>query len=243
VAKVGWGLGAVAVLTGVAVALVASGAVLLNHPSRSAYPVRGIDVSAYQGDIDWPAMVGQGIAFAFVKATEGSGFADPKFSANWAGADQAGLAVGAYHFFSFDSPGASQAAWFIAHVPRRAGALPPVADVELYGDYRQHPPGRAAVVTELRAFLDELEEAYGVAPIIYADASTLAHYLADDFADHRIWIRDVYSRPSLPDGLAWTFWQYADKGRLDGYAGPEKFVDFDVFAGTPDEFSALRTTG
>ena len=232
-----------AVLAGCAVALVASGTVLLNPPSPVDYPVRGIDVSSYQGDIDWRAIASQGVAFAFVKATEGSGFADPRFQANWVGAHQAGLVVGAYHFFSFDSPGASQAAWFIAHVPRRAGALPPVADVEMYGDYRHHPPDRAAVVTELRAFLDGLQEAYGVAPIIYADSSTLAQYLTDDFADHPLWIRDVYSRPSLPDGLAWAFWQYADKGRLDGYAGPEKFVDFDVFAGTRAEFEAVRVAG
>ena len=232
-----------ALLAGVGVALVLNGTLLANRPSRSAYPVRGIDVSAYQGEIDWPLMAAQGIDFAFVKATEGSGFVDPRWAANREGSQAAGVVIGAYHFFSFDSPGAKQAAWFIAHVPRQAGALPPVADLELYGDYRQEPPDRAHVVTELTAFLEALRAAYGVTPIIYCDVTTLRRYLADDFADYPLWIRDVHFAPTLPEGRSWTFWQYADRGRLDGYQGPEKFVDLDVFAGTRAEFEALRATG
>ena len=85
-----------------AVALVAglawTGVLHPNNPSSERYPVRGVDVSRYQGDIDWPVLAGQGIDFAFIKATEGSTLVDPRFAANLDGATAAGLRVGAYHF-------------------------------------------------------------------------------------------------------------------------------------------------
>lgn len=77
-----------------------------------------MDVSSWQGEIDWPTLAGQGLSFAFIKATEGSGFTDPRFSYNWEQARKTALRVGAYHFFSYDSPGETQADNFIAAVPR-----------------------------------------------------------------------------------------------------------------------------
>ena len=112
--------------------MVYTGSLRLNHPTQ---PVHGVDVSHYQGEIDWPVLAGQNIQFAFVKATEGSIYTDETFEANWAGAQAAGLRVGAYHFFSYDSDGLSQAENYIATVPVLPGALPPVIDVEFYGDY------------------------------------------------------------------------------------------------------------
>ena len=75
------------------------GVVLLNNPSREVYPVRGVDVSAHQGVIDWEVLSEQGIEFAFIKATEGATFADERFAYNYAEAARCGLRVGAYHFF------------------------------------------------------------------------------------------------------------------------------------------------
>ncbi|MCW5953083.1 MAG: lysozyme, partial [Propionibacteriaceae bacterium] len=103
------------VLTSVVVAAVAAlagliwtGVVHPNNPSREQYPVWGVDVSRYQGEIDWPVLAAQGIEFAFIKATEGSSYVDPRFAANLEGASAAGLRAGAYHFFSFESAGATQ---------------------------------------------------------------------------------------------------------------------------------------
>ena len=79
--------------------------VLRLDPSAERYPVRGVDVSSYQGEIDWPALSQQGLDFAFIKATEGSSDVDARFARNWEQAQKTDQRIGAYHFFSFDSAG------------------------------------------------------------------------------------------------------------------------------------------
>ena len=110
------------------------GILRFHYPSRSRYPVRGVDVSAHQGEIDWSVLAGQDVQFAYIKATEGSGFTDRMFADNWEGARRSGLRVGAYHFFSFDSGGDTQADRFIGTVPKEKDSLPPAVDVEFYGE-------------------------------------------------------------------------------------------------------------
>ena len=90
-----------------------NGVLLINNPSSAEFPVRGVDVSAYQGDIDWKTLASQNIDFAFIKATEGSNFTDKRFAFNFAEASKTSLRVGAYHFFSFESGGDTQAENFI----------------------------------------------------------------------------------------------------------------------------------
>ena len=95
------------------------------------YAVHGIDVSKYQGDIDWPRVRASGVAFAFIKATEGGDHADERFADNWAAARAAGMPRGAYHYYYFCRPALEQAAWFMNHVPEgprgaAAGARPRV---------------------------------------------------------------------------------------------------------------------
>ena len=118
--------GALLLLLGILAALVWNGVILLNYPSVEKYPVRGVDVSAYQGEIDWDTLALQGISFAYIKATEGSSFVDKCFDYNYAQAKKTGLRVGAYHFFSFDSGGDTQAENFIATVEPCENMLPPV---------------------------------------------------------------------------------------------------------------------
>src|SRR5271168_387517 len=100
----------------------------LPHPSD--YPIHGIDVSKYQGDIDWNAVRASGVKFAWIKATEGGDRVDEKFAQNWAMAKAAGVPRGAYHFAYWCRPADEQAAWFITNVPNDPSALPPVLDVE-----------------------------------------------------------------------------------------------------------------
>lgn len=209
-----------------------------NAPKADRYPVRGIDVSRYQGDIDWEILAAQGMRFAFIKATEGSSFVDPCFQKNWQNAELTALQCGAYHFFSFDSSGETQAEHFIGTVGSLRGKLPPVIDVELYGDKFRSPPERETVQSQLQAMVERLTTAYGTAPILYSTQRAYRLYLKDAFEQCDIWIRDVYFQPKLRDGRKWTFWQYSDRGQLDGYVGKEKYIDINVFHGSEEEFAA-----
>lgn len=210
----------------------------LNHPSLQEFPVRGVDVSSYQGEIDWKRLSMQGISFAFVKATEGSSYVDSYFAGNWEGARKSGLKTGAYHFFSYDSSGQMQAENFIATVPMAAEALPPVVDVEFYGAYGRKPADKMRVLPELDTLLTRLEAHYGQKPILYATGRAYRLYLKGEFPDNPVWIRDVYKRPRIPDG-GWMFWQYTDRGKLEGYDGEEEWIDLNVFNGDEAAFEAL----
>lgn len=200
------------------------------------YAVHGIDVSSYQGDIDWEMLAAQDIDFAFIKATEGSSLIDRYFADNFEEARAAGLRVGAYHFFSFDSPGETQAMHFIATVPKLEGMLPPVIDVEYYGNYFAEPPSADTVVPQLQTLIDQLTAHYDTTPILYATSRAYNRYLAGNYPDCDIWIRDVYTPANLPDGRDWVFWQYDDHAVLDGYSGDERYIDKNVFHGTQEEF-------
>ncbi|MWB99833.1 GH25 family lysozyme [Agromyces seonyuensis] len=232
------GLAAVALLGGLTAALIATGTIWPNRVGAAAYDVRGVDVSSYQGEIDWPVLAAQDLDFAWIKATEGSGTIDSRFAANWADARETDLLVGAYHFLSFDSPAETQAANIIATVPDE-GTLPITVDVECYADYCTDPADAGQVRGILTPLLDLLEAHYGVPPVLYATGDAYERYLAGGYPDNPIWIRDVVAEPTLPDGRAWTVWQYSHRERLDGYDGDEPFIDLNVFAGTLDELAAL----
>ena len=207
-----------------------------NRLFACGYTVKGVDASAYQGEIDWPVLAGEGVDFAFIKATEGSGFVDPRFADNWRAAQAAGVRVGAYHFFSFDSPGGTQADRFIAAVPATEGMLPPAVDVELYGAHKKSPPDAETVRAELRVLLDRLEARYGVKPIIYTLESEYARYIQGAFDDYDLWIRNVVTPPRVS---GWTFWQYSSRDRLAGYEGPEAYIDRNAFYGSHEALEAL----
>lgn len=214
------------------------GILKFNNPSHSLYPVRGVDVSSYQGDIDWDVLSKQGISFAFIKATEGSTFVDKYFDSNFSNAIQTSLRIGAYHFFSFDSPGETQADNFISTVPRVEGCLPPVVDFELYADKAKNLPEAEATRVQLNDLLRKMENHYGKKPIIYATEETYSLYLAGYYEGHDIWIRNVFTKPKPLVNQTWTFWQYTNRERLDGYNGVEYYIDMNVFNGTAAEFDS-----
>ena len=211
--------------------------ILLNGFSTTKFPVRGVDVSSYQGEIDWNTLSGQNIQFAFIKATEGSSHVDPFFLHNYEEASQTDLRIGAYHFFSYDSSGGTQAENFISTVPKDNNMLPPVVDVEFYGDKEQNLPDGEMVYQELSILLDALEAHYGLKPIIYATEKSYKLYIAGQFSNYDLWIRNVITKPNLPDNRSWTFWQYTNRGRLEGYSGPERFIDINVFYGDQEAFN------
>lgn len=229
-----------AVLIGGAIfALLYNGIIWFNNPSLTEYPVRGIDISSYQGKIDWTILSVQNIDFAFIKATEGSTYQDPSFQTNWQEANQTVLKIGAYHFFSYDSSGKTQAENFIRTVPVLKSSLPPVVDIEFYGDKEKNPPAKEDVLPELNELLKELENQYGKKPIIYATMKSYRMYLEEDYKDYPLWIRNVIAKPNLSDKREWLFWQYSHRQKLDGYNGKEKYIDMNVFNGTKEDFLAL----
>lgn len=199
------------------------------------YDVQGVDVSHHQGEINWHELAGNEIEFAFIKATEGSSHLDEQFLKNWKEASRENLMIGAYHFFSFDSPGESQAAWFIQNAGSLTGKLAPVVDVEYYGDKEKHPPEEESVRENLQSMLTLLEKEYRMKPILYTTYSVYKKYIRGHFDDYPLWIRNVYYYPNLDLGDVWTFWQFTDRARLTGYEGKEAYIDMNVFLGDGEE--------
>lgn len=226
-----------------------NGLVWLNMPSLKAYPIRGVDVSAHQGQIDWEILAKEHISFAFIKATEGSSWVDKQFASNFENAQKAGLYVGAYHFFSFDSPALTQAANFIAQVPPLMSEklLPPVVDVEFYGSKASNPPPKEDVYREIEVLLVRLEEHYGMKPIIYTTPSFYDMYLRNQFESYPLWIRSVFFAPHSFIARVfnvhfakdrWSFWQYNPKAVLKGYSGGERYIDLNAFNGDLEHFQS-----
>ena len=199
-------------------------------------PLPGIDVSHWQGAIDWDGVAGDGVEFAFIKATEGGDYTDPRFAANWAGARQAGVVRGAYHFFRPQTDAMAQAAHFLRTVPLAPGDLPPVLDVEV-------TDGRSldVVAAGVRTWLQEVERATGRRPIIYTRASFWTAQMGGGYGGYPLWVAHYgVASPNIPSGWSgWTFWQHSDAGRVDGIAGD---VDLNWFNGDRDALEAFIAT-
>ena len=207
------------------------GIIIPNDPKQ--YYIRGIDVSAEQGDIRWD-ILSKKIDFAFIKATDGAYDTDPKFADNYRLISGTGIRAGYYHTFRFESSGELQARNFISAVPENKDMLPPVISVQFYNHRGSNPPPRIDVENELSIMIGMLKDHYGMSPIIYASAYTYNLYISGAFDDCDIWIRDVLAEPSLSDGRDWVFWQYTEKLRIDGC---ESFVNSDVFYAALDKFN------
>jgi len=223
----------------VAVIFFDKGYIRFNYPDKSAYPVRGIDISHHQDVIDWDILKRSDISFAFIKSTEGGDHKDTKFEQNWKRAGDIGLVRGAYHFFTFCKSGHEQALNYIDSVPFEKEALPPAIDLEFSGNC-QARPSKEQVHKELSVFAKMVELKYGKRPIIYTTNESYNAFLLGEGLGYPIWIRDIYTKPEFKDGSSWAFWQYAHKGRLLGIDG---FVDLNVFNGSPEEFYNFISSG
>ncbi|WP_422385741.1 GH25 family lysozyme [Paracoccus suum] len=214
------------------------------HVWRNGHPynqeVHGIDISRYQGDIDWQRVRASGVSFAFIKATEGGDHSDPAFRRYWAETAAAGLPRGAYHYFYFCRSGVQQAAWFIANVPRDGRSLPPVIDLEWTAS-RTCPrrPSGAEVRAEAESFMRVLQAYYGQRPIIY---TTVDFYHENQLGqmNAEFWLRSVADHPSrIYPGQRWTFWQYTGTGTVPGIRGN---VDLNTFAGNSAQWRQWLAT-
>ncbi len=209
----------------------------LATPSPDGYPVHGIDISKYQGDINWRQVRSAGVKFAFIKATEGGDRFDERFTQNWKGAAKAGIPRGAYHFYYFCRKASEQARWFIRHVPKDPNALPPVLDMEWNGHSPTCPKKkpRAKVLSEMRIFLDKVERHYGRRAIIYTSVDFHREVLRGEFKQNAFWLRSVAAHPreTYPD-RPWLFWQFTGTGTVKGIKGE---VDRNVYAGNGNDWS------
>jgi lysozyme len=205
-------------------------------PTPQDYLVHGIDVSRYQGDIDWNAVHRGSVAFAYIKATEGGDYIDPKFYQNWMGAKAAGVPRGAYHFYYFCRTPQEQAKWFIDNVPYDPDALPMVLDMEWNNHSKtcKRTPKRDVVLREMSIFLELMERYYGKRPVIYTDFNFHKDNLVDTFNGHHFWLRSIPKHPTGRfENRRWTFWQYTAEGSVKGIDG---HVDRNAFVGSADDW-------
>jgi lysozyme len=198
-------------------------------------PVHGVDVSRWQGDIDWAKLKSQGANFVYIKATDGGDHLDPMFKKNWRNAQQAGLKRGAYHFFYWCRVASEQADWFIRNVPKVEGALPPVIDVEWNAESScKRRPSRAKVLEKMQVFMDRLEAHYGQRPVIYTAPDFYRDNLKGAFQNYPFWLRAVAQHPSkVYPGRKWVFWQYSGSGLSHGVDGR---IDLNAFHGSEAEW-------
>lgn len=201
-----------------------------------SYDVHGIDISHYQGTINWDRLVHNKetkfpIHFIFLKATEGGDHGDNTFSQNFGQARRFGFIRGAYHYFIPTTDAHKQADFFIRTVQLAKGDLPPVLDVETTG--RKSPQELKVAV---KTWLDRIESHYGVKPILYTSYKFKERYLSDSiFNTYPYWIAHYYVDSVRYEGK-WHFWQHTDVGTVPGI---EKEVDLNVFNGTLEELQAL----
>jgi lysozyme len=174
--------------------------------------VRGIDVSHYQGTIDWRGVARDDVAFAYVKATEGADGRDAQFARNWRDARRAGLRVGAYHYFIFCRSARTQARNFLAVAPRTGNTLPPAVDLEPARSCPARLTGEE-VRRELNAYLAIVEARQRRHAVLYVTPQFYAAY-GPYLPRRQMWRRSI-SLTATPNG-SWTFWQYGSRGRVRG---------------------------
>lgn len=195
------------------------------------YEIHGIDISHYQGTINWDDLKGNAVIkgcplrFIIVKSTEGSTRVDPNFKDNFYQAREYGFIRGAYHFWSNKSTARAQAYHFLNNVHLEDGDLPPVLDIE-------HKPKNTSVEDfqrDVLTWLHIVEDKYHVKPIIYTYYKFKEQYLsAPVFDDYPYWIAHYYVDKVEYKGK-WKFWQHTDAGKLPGIKG---YVDFNIYNGS-----------
>ena len=184
---------------------------------------QGIDVSHYQGKINWEEVArDENVTFVYVKATEGSDFVDDMYLRNFYGAKRVGIPVGVYHFYRPTVSVLTQLENFRNNVDPRQQDLIPIVDVEKRGK-GSLPQFQA----QLKAFLDGVERMFGVKPIIYTGVNFYAAYLEGRFTGYRFMVaRYAEEFPGLSEDVPILLWQYSSTGYVEGIKG---HVDRSVF--------------
>lgn len=181
--------------------------------------LQGIDVSHWQGRIDFERVRNDGIRIVYIKATQGSDYIDPDFERNYRDADKAGLAIGFYHFVTArnETEAREEARFFASRIRNKKQHARATMDFEVFGDLSI---AESRLISE--EFLRTLEEEVGYIPALYSDASNASSRFADDrFRRYPLWIAEYgVSRPDMENPWwRWSGWQYTDRGRVRGISG------------------------
>lgn len=199
----------------------------------SSAKLSGIDVSYYQGNIDWQSVKAAGQTFAFARATYGTTKLDSEFSTNWQAMKSAGMIRGAYHFFIASEDPTDQANFFINTVGSLdIGDLPPVIDVEADSGTS------SSLVENVQTWLNVVEQKLGLTPMIYTAPSYWNEYMNGNFGKYPLWVAEygVTTPKSVNGWNEWTFWQHSESGSVEGINGS---VDTDYFNGSYNDLLAL----
>ena len=195
----------------------------------------GIDVSQYQGAIDWDnveAIEEQfELKFVIVRATAGSRKVDLKFKKNWKNLTESMYIQGAYHYYRPDENSTDQANNFINNVKLRKGHLPPILDIE------KMPKGQSMdkLKEGLQNWLTIIEKHYGVKPIIYTGEKYYEDFLQKDFPGYQFWIANYNPwKEKIEDD--YLMWQFTEKAQLHGI---NELVDVNVFNGNVDDLKKV----
>lgn len=219
----------------------------LPTPLDSSGGVQGIDVSHWQGSINWTSVHNAGIQFAWMKATEGTSSTDASFDTNYPNAYYAGVIRGAYHFARPDiSNGATQANFFASNGGAWSAdnlTLPGVLDIEgnPYGA-TCYGLSQAAMRTWITDFYNTYKARTTRDVVIYTSPSfwnSCTGSWNGMAAKSPLWVAHwtTAAGPTLPGGFsAWTVWQYTSTGAVSGVSGN---VDRDKFNGATDRLLAL----
>lgn len=176
----------------------------------------GIDVSHYQGDIDWAAVAATKlVSYVYIKSSEGESLVDDYYRVNLEGARKAGLKVGSYHYYRPDADADMQFQNLTSQVIRKEQDLAPIIDIEKRGTKSEEK-----FIADLRDFLLRVEKHYGCKPVIYTFHNFYNRYLSGQFKGYRMMIaRYREDEPTLDDDAPYTAWQYTQRGKIDGIRG------------------------
>jgi len=192
------------------------------RPNATTF-LNGVDVSRYQGKIDWPKVKASGVSFAFIKASEGITIKDPNYATNIAGALDEGIACAAYHFFHPGDDVSEQITNFLDSVNGNWGTLIPALDVEVPEEWTS-----IAMATRVQIVQDSLQSIQnaigGRDPLLYIDLSMFNDTLGApaSLAHYPLWLAEytTATKPTLPRGFqTWAFWQHTDTGTVPGISG------------------------
>lgn len=190
--------------------------------------VLGIDVSKWQGTINWASVKAAGVKFAIIRVSDGTNYLDEKFVANWNGAKAQGILRGAYQFFRSNQDPTAQANILIGKLQQYGiGEIPPVIDVETTDGV-----GAGTRASRIGTWLSRVQSQIGKKPIIYTSPYFWeSNVNSAAYASNPLWIAHWTSGcPSIPhQWTRWTFHQYSDNGRISGISGA---VDLNRFNGT-----------
>lgn len=207
---------AVTVLSGIALAL----------PPSDKNTVRGIDISVYQGNIDFSAVKRSAIGAVYIRAGAGNSYTDGSFEQNYRNAGAAGLKIGFYYYVTAmnEEEAAAQAEKFAALIKGKNYEMRPAMDYESFSGL-----GRETVNNIGIAFLKETERLTGVRPAVYSDSYRTRNLWDARFGKYPLWVADYDGGENPPDSPVWRAWagfQYSDRGRIEGV--PD-YVDLDYF--------------